>query len=280
MKKPRLLEFDEIGYWSEVKLSILEEYARPYNQILRSNKLTTVYIDAFAGAGHHLAKGSGEIIKGSPMRALKVQPPFDMSHFVDMDNTRTKELKRISIDYPNVTVHSGDANVVLPRDVYPYVRFDQYRRGLCILDPYGLHLEWNVICGAGKSRSIEIFLNFPVMDMNMNVLWHDAERVSVTQRERMTRFWGDDSWRQAAYTTEQGLFGPYMEKGSNEDVAAAFRKRLKDVAGFRVVPEPIPMRNTMGAIVYYLFFAAHRPIASDIVTAIFNKYRNRGEKHG
>jgi three-Cys-motif partner protein len=280
MKKPSLLEFDEIGYWSEVKLSILEEYARPYNQILRSKKLTTVYIDAFAGAGHHLAKGSGEVIKGSPMRALTVQPPFDMLHFVDMDNTRTKELKRLSTDYPNVTVHSGDANVVLPRDVYPQVRYDQFRRGLCILDPYGLHLDWNVIQGAGGSGSIEIFLNFPVMDMNMNVLWHDAERVSVTQRGRMTRFWGDDSWRQAAYTTEQGLFGPYTEKGSNEDVAAAFRKRLKDVAGFRVVPEPIPMRNTLGAIVYYLFFAAHRPIASNIVTAIFNKYRNRGEKHG
>ena len=87
MKKPRLLEFDEVGYWSEVKLSILEEYARPYNQILRSKRLTTVYIDAFAGAGHHLAKGSGEVIKGSPMRALTVQPPFDMLHFVDMDHT-------------------------------------------------------------------------------------------------------------------------------------------------------------------------------------------------
>jgi three-Cys-motif partner protein len=90
MKKPRLLEFDEIGYWSEVKLSILEEYAKPYNQILHSKKLTTVYIDAFAGAGHHISKGNGEIIKGSPMRALTVQPPFDMLHFVDMNDPRTK----------------------------------------------------------------------------------------------------------------------------------------------------------------------------------------------
>jgi three-Cys-motif partner protein len=279
MKKPRLLEFDEIGYWSEFKLSILEEYARPYNQILRSKKLITVYIDAFAGAGQHIAKGSGEIIKGSPMRALMVQPPFDMLHFVDMDDTRANELKRLSIDHPNVTVHSGDANVVLPRDVYPQVRFEQFRRGLCILDPYGLHLDWDVIQGAGESGSIEIFLNFPVMDMNMNVLWHDADKVSAAQRDRMTRFWGDDSWREAAYTTTKNLFG-YEEKGSNEEVAAAFRERLKDVGGFKVVPEPIPMRNTKGAIVYYLFFAAHQPIASNIVTDIFNKYRNRGEKHG
>ena len=279
MKKPRLLEFDEIGYWSQIKLSILEEYAKPYNQILRSKKLKTVYIDAFAGAGHHLAKGSGEIIKGSPMRALSVQPPFDLLHFVDMDDARTDELKRLSAAHPNVTVHSGDANIVLPRDVFPNVRYDQYRRGLCILDPYGLHLDWKVIKEAGDSKSIEIFLNFPVMDMNMNVLWHDPDKVTPVQRERMQRFWGDDSWQQAAYSTDQNLFG-FMEKGSNEDVADAFRNRLQKVAGFKLVPEPIPMRNGKGAIVYYLFFAAHEPLASNIVTSIFNKYRHEGEKHG
>jgi three-Cys-motif partner protein len=68
------LKIDEIGYWSEVKLAILDEYARPYNQILRANKLKSIYIDGFAGAGHHLAKGSERVIEGSPQRALNVQP--------------------------------------------------------------------------------------------------------------------------------------------------------------------------------------------------------------
>jgi len=279
MKRASVLEFDEIGYWSEVKLSILEEYAKPYNQILHSKRLTTVYIDAFAGAGHHLAKGSGALVKGSPTRALTVEPPFDMLHFVDLNRARIAELKRLSTGRTNVTVHEGDANLVLPRDVFPLVRYDQYRRGLCILDPYGLHLDWNLIQAAGNSKSIEIFLNFPVMDMNMNVLWHDAEKVSEAQRDRMTRFWGDDSWRQAAYNSTGNLFG-YEEKGSNEDVAAAFRQRLQDAAGFKVVPEPIPMRNSTGATVYYLFFAAHQPVASDIVNSIFKKYRDKGVKSG
>ena len=165
------------------------------------------------------------------------------------------------------------------RDVYPNVRYDQYRRGLCILDPYGLHLDWNLIQQAGNSRSIEIFLNFPVMDMNMNVLWHDPEKVPPTQRKRMSRFWGDESWKTAAYSGSGNLFG-FPEKGSNEDVAAAFQKRLANIAGFKVVPDPIPMRNTIGATVYYFFFAAHQSVASDIVTSIFNKYRNRGATNG
>jgi three-Cys-motif partner protein len=68
------LRIDEIGYWSEVKLAILDEYAKPYNQILRAHRLQTIYIDGFAGAGYHRAKGSDRIIGGSPVRALNVQP--------------------------------------------------------------------------------------------------------------------------------------------------------------------------------------------------------------
>ena len=72
------------------------------------------------------------------------------------------------------------------------------------------------------------------------------------------------------------MFGPVEEKTDNETVAQAFRDRLKKVAGFSFVPEPMPMRNTTGAIVYYLFFASQKPVAQTIVTDIFNKYRDRG----
>lgn len=124
-------------------------------------------------------------------------------------------------------------------------------------------------------KSIELFLNFPVADMNRNVLWRNPEKVDDDQASRMTAFWGDQSWRQVAYDTANNLFG-FEEKTSNEEIAKAFQGRLKNVAGFKYVPEPIPMRNTKGAIVYYLFFAAQKPAAANIVIDIFNKYRNRG----
>ncbi len=47
----------------------------------------------------------------------------------------------------------------------------------------------------------------------------------------MTRFWGDESWHNAAYSGAGNLFG-HPEKLSNEEVAAAYRKRLKEVGGF------------------------------------------------
>ncbi len=270
------LKIDEIGYWSEVKLAILDEYAKPFNEILRKNKLKSIYIDGFAGAGHHRAKGTGRMIEGSPQRALNVQPPFNYLHFVDIDVARVHALEKLAVGKPNVRVHHGDCNQILPHEIFPTIRFSNYERALCILDPYGLHLDWEVIKGAGDSK-IEIFLNFPVMDMNMNVFWANPDRVTPDSLNRMTRFWGDESWRQAAYEQVQGLFGEMEEKSSIDRVVQAFQDRLKKVAGFGYVPKPMPMRNSKGAIVYFLFFAAHKPVAAEIVQYILKKYALRGE---
>jgi len=35
------------------------------------------------------------------------------------------------------------------------------------------------------------------------------------------------------------------------------------------------MRNSIGAVVYYLYFASHKGVAHDIVNAIFRKYERR-----
>src|SRR5258708_33862267 len=59
--------------------------------------------------------------------------------------------------------------------------------------PYNIDLSWDVIATAGRMESIEIFLNFMVMDMNMNVLLRDPEKEDAAQVTRMTRFWADES---------------------------------------------------------------------------------------
>ncbi|HUI43814.1 MAG TPA: three-Cys-motif partner protein TcmP [Terriglobia bacterium] len=272
---PRL---DEIGYWSEIKLDILREYAAAYSRILAARRqpaLHHVYIDAFAGGGVHVSRATREPRLGSPLIALGIKPPFREFHFVDLDPRKIALLRQRIGPRNDVFYYEDDANSVLPQQVFPRVKYKDYRRGLCILDPYGLHLSWNVILAAGQMKSIDLFVNFPVLDMNRNVLWHDVESVAAEQSERLTYLWGDESWREEAYSTAGNLFG-YPERESIEVVASAFRKRLKKVAGFARVPEPMPMRNTKGAIVYYLFFASQNEAGQDIVRDIFNKYRDRG----
>jgi three-Cys-motif partner protein len=270
--------FDRIGYWSEVKLEIVNKYAAAYSTILSAQqRFHHVYIDGFAGAGEHLSKTSSELIPGSPRRALQIQPPFREFFFVDMDGDKVEHLRRFVGERQDVHIHHGDCNRVLLKDVFPHIRFEDYRRALCLLDPYGLDLEWTVISEAGRLRTIDLFLNFPIMDANRNVLWRDPTNVNPAQAARLTRFWGDESWRDDVYRpARQGdLFRPSLEKAGNEEVVEAFCGRLRKVAGFANVPAPIPMRNEQGKTIYYLIFASQNDAANHIVKQIFDKYERR-----
>jgi three-Cys-motif partner protein len=270
-------KIDEIGPWSEVKLDIVRRYAVEYSKILsnqRDPQLFHIYIDAFAGAGYHLSETSGEMVMGSPLNALVVNPPFREYHLIDLDGDKAQGLRKIVGDRSDVHIYPEDCNEVLPRKIFPRVRFEDYRRGLCILDPYGLHLDWKVIQTAGLMKSLDVFINFPIYDININVLHHDPKTVLPIHVEGMNAYWGDESWRTIAYEeSDPDLFGrTAFEKVSNERVAAAFRERLKTIAGFRRVPEPLAMRNSKGSVVYYLFFASQKGTAENIVKYIFQQF--------
>jgi three-Cys-motif partner protein len=275
------LRFDEVGYWSEIKLDIVRKYAHAYSTVMAKQECIRkyLYVDAFAGAGVHISKQTGEGIPGSPLNAINVQPPFGEYHFIDLNRGKAEHLRQMVGDAKNVFVYNEDCNSVLLREVFTRARYEDYHRALCLLDPYGLNLDWEVVQTAGRMKSIEIFVNFMVMDMNMNVLWKNPDNVSPAQLERMNAFWGDESWRKALYRKPRGLlpgFDDLEEKLPNEDVAAAYRKRLREVAGFKYVPEPMPMRNSRGAVVYYLFFASSNKTGPEIVADIFGDYRSRG----
>ncbi|RJP75405.1 MAG: three-Cys-motif partner protein TcmP [Candidatus Zixiibacteriota bacterium] len=273
------VQFDEIGYWSEVKLDIIKDYARAYSTIMASQRNPAfyhMYIDGFSGSGVHISKTSGEFVLGSPLNALNIAPPFKEYYFIDLDGSKIAELQRVVGERENVHIFEGDCNEILLKSVFPNVRYRNHRRALCLLDSYGLHLKWQVIQLAGRVKSIDLFLNFPIMDMNRNALWRYPEKVEATGIERMTTFWGDESWRGAAYR-QQALFDTDEGKtATNIEIAKAFQKRLSDIAHFAHVADPLPMRNSRGAVVYYLFFASQKPVSLKIIKDIFRKYRDRG----
>jgi three-Cys-motif partner protein len=63
MPREKGIKFDEIGPWSEIKLDIIRDYAAAYSRVLSAQTnppLHHVYVDAFAGAGVHVSKATGE----------------------------------------------------------------------------------------------------------------------------------------------------------------------------------------------------------------------------
>lgn len=204
------LQFDEIGYWSEIKRDIVNRYAAAYSRILSAQRdpaLYHVYIDAFSGAGPHISRKTEKSLPASPLHALNVLPAFRQYYFIDIRRDRIVTLKDFVGKAEEVHICQGDANSILISKVFANVRSEERRRGLCLLDPYGLHLNWEVIRTAGWMRSIDMFLNFPIMDMNRNVLWRNPERVGPQAISRMNAFCGDKSWRDIAYTTKKKILG-------------------------------------------------------------------------
>jgi three-Cys-motif partner protein len=212
------------------------------------------------------------MVLGSPLNALLVRPPFREYHLIDLDGDKIAGLGRYIGERRDVFLHQGNCNQVLLRDVFPKVLREDFRRGLCLLDPYGLTLDWKVIQMAGEMQSLDIFINFPIYDININVLHRVPETVLPLHIERMNTYWGDESWREVAYEKSPGLFGDMEEKATNRRFAEAFRERLRKVAGFKKVPQPLPMRNSRNSVVYYLFFASYKDTAENIVKYIFDTF--------
>jgi three-Cys-motif partner protein len=269
-------KFDEVNIWSEIKLEIVEKYGAAYTAAFsRHPRLKKIYVDAFSGAGSHISKSSGSLIDGSPARALKISPPFNSFYFIDMNEKKTAHLKALCGARADVHIETGDASRYLTHELLPTIKYANYNRALCLFDPYGLHLDWQAIDMAGQSAAVDMFLNFPVMDMNRNAIWRNPAAVPQDGIDRMNRFWGDESWRPVAYVPHaQGdFFGTPIVKQGNDAIVTAFRERLRSVAGFQHVPDPLPMRNSTNAVVYYLFFASQKPVAQKIIDDIFKKYR-------
>src|SRR5438132_8796370 len=85
------------------------------------------------------------MVLGSPLNALLVQPPFREYHLIDLDGDKIDGLRSIVGTRKEVILHHGNCNEVLLREVFPRVQYKDFRRGLCLLDPYKLTLDWKVV---------------------------------------------------------------------------------------------------------------------------------------
>ena len=100
---------------------------------------------AMPGPGHHISKTRGDLVEGSPLIALNTNPPFHEYHFIDSDTGRAAELRKEAGDRPDVFTYSEDCNTVLLSKVFPRAKYAEYKRALCLLDPYNIDLTWEVI---------------------------------------------------------------------------------------------------------------------------------------
>ena len=105
------------GSWTEEKLDILEAYLAAYLKVLKKQRFSLGYIDAFAGDGSiQLATSESEavdevegLVKGSAQRALALDPGFDGYLFIEQDPVAVQRLKGLKQQYPGKELRVAQA---------------------------------------------------------------------------------------------------------------------------------------------------------------------------
>lgn len=275
------MERPEIGPWSVVKNDILEEYSKSYLTIMhkQSQFRDILYVDAFAGATENIERSTNIPMPGSAKRALSLNPGFTEYYFFDKDEARVADLNSLAVGRSNVVVMQGDGNMLTRELAAKRLQYDQYRRALVFLDPYGMDLDWETVRLLGETKSADVAINFPIMDINRNSVRRNESTILGNSAHEMTRLWGSDEWRASFYGPHPNLSiwdeQPRVKKVKHIDIVNAYRNRLMSEGGYKDVTKPLLMPNKTGAPLYYILMASNNSTAIKIMNHILDEHRKR-----
>jgi three-Cys-motif partner protein len=131
------------------------------------------------------------------------------------------------------------------------------------IDPFGMQLTWDTVTAIGNTKAIDTWILFPVSAVN-RLLKKDGQ-IPEAWRRRLDTMFGDADWFDVFFPLQQtGLFKEEFECrrkiADMKLIGKYFNKRLESVfAG--VAPNPYTLRNSKGAPLFLLCFAAANPNA-------------------
>lgn len=284
MSKRSVSSEDIIGRWSEEKLELLEKYLRAYAIIMNKQKQGWLrayhYIDAFAGSGQPRAKDENRYIAGSPLRALQTEPAFDSYWFVELSSWRVQQLRQLQNQFSGrqIIIKQGNCNEILRSDVIQQVTYASKQRGLVFVDPYGLQVEWETVKALARTKTFDVFVNFPLMAVTRLLKRNKPPTGQV--EELLNRIMGNSEWIQQLYypSPQLTLFGEQLiirDVMRAEWLARLYADQVSRL--FKFVSKPVIMTNSRNAPLYALFLASHNQTAMKIANDIFAQYQRLRE---
>lgn len=276
------------GTWSVSKLDCVENYTRAYLQVMQKQSWCSLeYVDAFAGRGKQALKpetgmkdtaaffgdesergDTEEFLIGSAIRALRASMgavrPFDRLLFVDADQASCAELQSVmSSEFSpvehTVKVVCGDANAALGG----YLDSVEWAstRSLVFLDPYGLEVDWSLVCRLAATEACDVWYLFPLGGV-IRMMTNDGQ-IPDAWATRLDRLFGTSDWREEFYkpSPQESLFDLgdeiMLKDASTHHVVDYVRKRLN--TAFPAVSDAAILRNSKGAPLFALVLGVSNP---------------------
>jgi three-Cys-motif partner protein len=186
----------EVGSWGEEKYRHVQLYASLFIKSMRSKWDALVYLDLFAGSGRSRIRGTGRIVRASPLLVLGMAEAFNKYIFCEEIKDYAEALeKRCRTEFPTSTIQiiKGNANASVDNIIAAMPRPGKSQRvlGFCFLDPFHMqNLHFSTIETLSQ-RFMDFLILIPSsMDANRN------ERSYVHSRNKtVENFVGNPDWR-------------------------------------------------------------------------------------
>ena len=279
------------GPWTLEKLGILERYLDAYTTALKDQPFELWYIDAFAGSGRIDLPGGEEayrfllndretrdFVEGSAARAIKIQNrPFDKFVFVEKNAAQYDKLRKLAESHRDrdIDTRHADANEYLAGFDHDWSdRCGVLRRGVLFLDPYATAVEWATIEKIAGLEALDTWILFPTSALSrMLPRERMPEDVDPMWAERLTKIYGDESWRELYQPTPDlfpDLFGEELSQRSLgvSGLLSIYKKNLENLFGNRFLQESRPLVNSKNSVLFEFIFCAGHPKGARIAHRI------------
>jgi three-Cys-motif partner protein len=262
------------GVHTKQKLDVIENYLKTYCTALKNQNFTTIYIDAFAGSGEVPTGDSREsllgnildaeeVIKGSALRALDLEIPFDQYAFIDLKRKKISSLQQKLEShalFPRCDFRVGSADDQLA-DIVSSNDWNR-SRAVCFLDPFGNQVSFSTLKLLADTQAVDIWYLFPAF-WGVSRQISNTGNVHHTHVESLNKLYGTDEWKEVfmQQTTASDLFGAYQknEKTVDPEIATRYmQERMKTIFSGVVLDKSLPLGRN-GAHQYSLIYAAANP---------------------
>jgi len=238
------------------KLDVVAKYLAAYVTVMKKQDFRLLYVDGFAGSGASTAKNEAtddptlfpvaEVVEGSPLRALSVQPAFDKYLFIEKKRTNVQSLAQLCEDFRDrdIELLPGDANERLA-EFCEKMRGSRLDRAVVFLDPFGLSVRWETVVRLAATEKVDLWYLVPVDGMSRQIKDDGSFLPGATKIDEL---WGSDEWRSQAVRkadVPSDLFGEVDDR--LEKIARAkqfsemFRQHLEGVFKGGVAKAYLPL---------------------------------------
>lgn len=265
------------GEWTEVKLKVLETYAKQYIRVFKNKQhQKLLYFDGFAGSGYIKHKDRLSEIEGAAVKILNISTPreFDMYYFVEKEEVLAKELEdNLKKGYPGMKIHvvPDDCNIKLSRLADFLKNEGKDYKVLGFIDPKGMQLKWESIKQL-KGLPIDLWILNPTSGTNRLLKRNGNIREAWIKRLEEFLGFNEEEIINKFYVKQKNLFGEevyFKESQAVSKLHKIYAERLKENV-FKYVTEPKILKNSRGNILFHFFMATNSPIALRIANSVIN----------